>query len=99
MSSWNGVTTIILSREQHCDFVRELYSQGYTAHHKSQLCRHYRIGKDPKQVWAFAEPYSGRFGKGIKLCIPQRGTQWDVVVYYIKSKSNQLDCKPKGVKK
>ena len=93
MNMWNGITTIVLTREQHCEFSRELFAKGYTIHHKAKHTRHYRIGTDSQMIASFAEPYNGKFGKGVKLIVPQRNTQYDVVVYYIKKESNQLDRK------
>ena len=85
---WKGVTRLVLTREQYCAFIREIYEQGYVAHHKALCPRPQPIGRDREAVAAFAEPYDGKFGKGIKVIVPRRIIRCngnDTVIYYIKS--------------
>lgn len=89
---WKFTTSVLLNREQHCDFVRELYGKGYVKHHSAGAPRRHNIGGAYSEASAIAEPYEGRFGKGIRVTIFKRGEHSDMVIYYIK-KSNQLDKK------
>jgi hypothetical protein len=90
---WKFTTSVLLNTTQHCDFVRELYSKGYTKHHSAGAPRRHNIGGVNSESSAIAEPYEGRFGKGIRITIFKRGEHSDLVVYYIKKESNQLDAK------
>lgn len=72
------------------------------------ICTRHHSARTPSDVLskkvgiAYAHSYTGMFGKGVKLVIFNRtGTHEgnNTVVYFInKLQSNQLDCKPKGVK-
>lgn len=89
---WKFTTSVLLTEEQHCEFVRELYTKGYVKHHSAGAPRRHNIGGANSEAVAIGEPYEGRFGKGIRVTIFKRGEYSDMVVYYIK-KSNQLDSK------
>lgn len=91
MISWKGITRLVLTREQYCEFIRELYVKGYEMHHKALCARPQPIGRDREAIAAFAEPYDGKFGKGIRVIVPRRKLHCnsnDIVVYYIKKESN-----------
>ena len=71
------------------------------------ICERHHFSRTPSDVIskklgvAYAHSYKGIYGKGVKLVIFNRTRNHagnNTVVYYI-NKSNQLDCKPKGVKK